>query len=70
MGDYFDLAADLAGLPRPPRITRARPRERLSPMQMSFLGESRRLDNRRLKHELRRAPALPEGRSGLARRLS
>ena len=23
MGDYFDLAADLCGLPRPPRITRA-----------------------------------------------
>jgi nucleoside-diphosphate-sugar epimerase len=26
MGDYFDLAADLCGLPRPPRITRAEAR--------------------------------------------
>jgi nucleoside-diphosphate-sugar epimerase len=26
MGDYFDLAADLCGLPRPPRITREQAR--------------------------------------------
>jgi nucleoside-diphosphate-sugar epimerase len=26
MGDYFDLAADLCGLPRPPRISRAEAR--------------------------------------------
>ena len=53
MGDYFDLAADLSGLPRPPRISRAEARERLSPMLLSFMSESRRLDNRRLKRELR-----------------
>jgi len=53
MGDYFDLAADLCGLPRPPRLSRAEAVAVLSPMQMSFMGESRRLINRRLKQELR-----------------
>jgi nucleoside-diphosphate-sugar epimerase len=64
MGDYFDLAADLAGLPRPPRISRAQARERLSPVQLSFLSESRRLDNARLKRELRlklRYPTVADG---------
>ncbi len=53
MGDYFDLAADLCGLPRPPRLSRAELATRLSPMQLSFMAESRRLQNRRLKQELR-----------------
>ena len=52
MGEYFDLAADLHGLPRPPRLARAEAAAALSPLQMSFLGESRRLVNRRLKEEL------------------
>ena len=53
MGDYFDLAADLEGLPRPRRITRAQAATELSPMSMSFMSESRRLSNRRLKTELK-----------------
>lgn len=53
MGDYFDQVADASGLPRPPRITRTDAEARLTPMQLSFWSESRRLDNRRLKHELR-----------------
>ncbi|MDO9285959.1 MAG: NAD-dependent epimerase/dehydratase family protein [Aquabacterium sp.] len=52
MGDYFDLAADLCGLPRPPRLSREEAARQLSPMQLSFMGESRRLLNRRLKAEL------------------
>lgn len=59
MGDWFDRVADLAGVPRPPRITRDEAAARLTPMQMSFLGESRRLDNRRLKRELRLALRYP-----------
>jgi len=66
MGDYFDLAADLAGLPRPPRIARSEAAARLSPLQMSFLSESRRLDNRRLKRELRVRLRYPTVRDGLA----
>ena len=53
MGDYFDLAADLEGLPRPRRITRTQAGTELSPMSMSFMSESRRLGNRRLKAELK-----------------
>lgn len=51
-GDHYDRVADLCGLPRPPRITWVQAREQLSPMQLSFWGESRRLVNRRMKDEL------------------
>jgi len=64
MGDYFDLAADLGGLPRPPRITRREALERMTPLQLSFWSESRRLDNTRLKKELRvrlRYPTVVQG---------
>jgi len=65
MGDYFDLAADLCGLPRPPRISRAEAKELLSPMQMSFLSESRRLINHRLKSELGLRLRYPKPQDGL-----
>lgn len=53
MGDYFDLAADLYQLPRPPRVARSQAAEQLPAMLLSFMSESRRLDNRRMKRELR-----------------
>ncbi|HYP84073.1 NAD-dependent epimerase/dehydratase family protein [Variovorax sp.] len=53
MGDYFDLAADLYGLPRPSRLTREEAAAQLPAQLLSFMGESRRLDNTRLKRELR-----------------
>jgi nucleoside-diphosphate-sugar epimerase len=65
MGDYFDLAADLYGLPRPPRIPRSAAPDTLPLMLLSFMGESRRLDNTRLKRELRVALRYPTVRSGL-----
>ena len=65
MGDYFDLAADLCGLPRPPRITREQAKQQLSPMMLSFMGESRRLDNQRLKRELRLRLRYPTAREGI-----
>ena len=52
MGDYFDLAADLYGLPRPPRIARDAAGDRLPVMLLSFMSESRRLHNQRMKAEL------------------
>ena len=64
MGDYFDLAADLYGLPRPPRVPRSTAHEHLSLMLLSFMGESRRLDNQRMVHELRlrlRYPSVADG---------
>ena len=53
MGDYFDLAADLYGLPRPPRVPRSTAKDQLSLMLLSFMSESRRMDNTRMKRELR-----------------
>ena len=64
MADYFDLAADLEGVARPRRITPEQARDELSTMQLSFMGESRRLINTRLKRELRlrlRYPTVTEG---------
>jgi nucleoside-diphosphate-sugar epimerase len=65
MGDYFDLAAELTGLPRPARIMRAEAAEKMSPMQLSFWSESRRLDNARMKRELRLKLLYPTPREGL-----
>ncbi len=53
MGEYFDLVADQLGLPKCPRISRADAVIQLSPGLMSFLQESRRLTNTRIKTELR-----------------
>ncbi|MDE2080088.1 MAG: SDR family oxidoreductase [Burkholderiales bacterium] len=66
MADHFDLVADRCGLPRAPRVTRAQAATALSPAQLSFMGESRRLDNRRLKHELRLRLRYPTVLDGLA----
>lgn len=65
MGDYFDLAADLCGLPRPQRIARAQAAAEFSPMQLSFMSESRRLLNARMKRELRLALRYPQPAQGL-----
>ena len=52
MGDWLDLVAARAGLPRPPRIARAEAAGRIPAELLSFMGESRRLVNRRMKEEL------------------
>jgi nucleoside-diphosphate-sugar epimerase len=65
MGDYFDLAAELCGLPAPRRITREEARASLPAMQLSFMGESRRLVNTRLKTELQVRLRYPNVREGL-----
>lgn len=59
MGEHFDAVADAFGLPRAPRLRRAELAQVLTPLQMSFLAESRRLDNRRLAAELRVKLAFP-----------
>ncbi|MFZ4539402.1 NAD-dependent epimerase/dehydratase family protein [Propionivibrio sp.] len=68
MGEYFDLVADRFGLPQAPRITRSEAQQRMSPVQLSFMSESRRLDNRRSKKELRaklRYPQVADGLTGM-----
>lgn len=52
MADYFDLVADHFHLPRAPRLTRAELTKQVSPMLLSFMSESRRLKNDRIKVEL------------------
>jgi len=52
MGDFFDLVADRAGLARPQRVSREEAVRRLPPELLSFMSESRRLVNRRMKTEL------------------
>ncbi len=64
MGDYFDLIADRCGLPRPPRVSRAEAAGVVPPALLSFMDESRRLSNLRLKKELRfklRYPTVGDG---------
>jgi hypothetical protein len=68
MGEYFDLVADRFALPRPERISRAEAATRLSPLQMSFLSESRRLVNERMKQELRLVLHHPTVEHGLVER--
>lgn len=66
MGDYFELAADLYGLPRPQRISRHAATQQLAPMLLSFMSESRRMDNTRMKRELRLTLRYPTVLTGLA----
>jgi nucleoside-diphosphate-sugar epimerase len=59
MGEYFDLVADRCGLPRPPRLSRTELAAHVTPMMLSFMRDSRRLSNRRLKRELRLSLQFP-----------
>ncbi|QDZ28603.1 SDR family oxidoreductase [Noviherbaspirillum sp. UKPF54] len=52
MGEYFDAVADAFGLPRPARLPREELQQAVSPVLLSFMSESRRLSNARLKAEL------------------
>lgn len=66
MGDWFDRLADAFALPRPPRVTRAEAERRLPAVMLSFMSESRRLDNARLKSELKLALRYPTVADGIA----
>jgi len=53
MGDWFDTVADAFALPRPPRVSWEEAEHRIAPMLLSFMSESRRIVNARMKRELR-----------------
>lgn len=53
MGGYFDLVADAYHLPRVPRISRAEAQKILPETLLSFMNESRRLVNGRMKREMK-----------------
>jgi nucleoside-diphosphate-sugar epimerase len=59
MGNWFDTVADAFRLPRPPRVTWDEAEQRIAPMLLSFMSESRRLSNARAKRELRMRLAYP-----------
>ena len=64
MNQWLDLVADRHGLPRAPRIARSDAEGRIPAAQLSFMSESRRLDNRKMKELLGvrlRYPTVYEG---------
>jgi len=64
MGEWFDLVAERSGLQPPPRVARSDAASRMPPELLSFMNESRRLDNTRLKRTLGvrlRYPTVKEG---------
>ena len=65
LGDYLDAVADHVGLPRPPRASGDALRAAAGPQRMSFMTESRRLRNQRMKRELRLRLAYPDIHAGL-----
>lgn len=70
MGEYFDSVADAFGLPRIPRVSRAEAQRVLPESLLSFMNESRRLTNRRLKEELKvrlRFPKLADMLAAISR---
>jgi nucleoside-diphosphate-sugar epimerase len=67
MGNWFDAVADAFRLARPPRIGWEDAERRIAPQLLSFMNESRRLSNRRMKRELRVALRYPEPAALLAR---
>lgn len=52
MAEYFDAVADAFDLSRPPRLPRAELAQQVSPQLMTFMSESRRIGNGRIKREL------------------
>ena len=53
LGAWLDAIADTFRLPRPPRISWSEAQTRIAPMLLSFMNESRRVVNTRMKRELR-----------------
>jgi len=66
MGEYFDMVARAFGLAAPPRVSRGEAARRIPEKLLSFMRESRRLSNRRLRRELRIRLQYPSVAHGLA----
>ncbi len=65
MTQYFNAVADALGLPRPPSLPMTEARRQLSPAMLSYLTESRRMDNRKLLREFGISLRYPDLESGL-----
>ncbi|MEA3195792.1 MAG: hypothetical protein QOD26_4125 [Betaproteobacteria bacterium] len=66
MAEWMDLVAARHGLPRPPRLARAELERSVPPERYSFMSESRRLDNTRMKRVLGLRLRYPTVHEGLA----
>jgi nucleoside-diphosphate-sugar epimerase len=66
MAEWMDLVAARHGLPRPPRLARAEIERSVPPERYSFMSESRRLDNTRMKRVLGLRLRYPTVYEGLA----
>ncbi|UCE88282.1 MAG: SDR family oxidoreductase [Pseudomonadota bacterium] len=66
MTEYFFAVADACGLPRPPAVDWAEVESGSSAGMLSYLRESRRLDNRRMLDELNVRLRYPTLHAGLA----
>lgn len=65
MTQYFNAVADALGLPHPPSLTMSEARLQLSEAMLSYLTESRRMDNRKLLREFGIHLRYPDLASGL-----
>ena len=64
MTEYFTAVADMHHLPRPQQISMAQAEKEMNPLMLSYLKESRRMDNRKMLHQLEvklHYPTLAEG---------
>jgi len=64
MAQYFKAVADLLGVPRPPEVSMDEAKQVLSAEMMSYLTESRRVDNSKMLRDLKvtlQYPTLAEG---------
>jgi len=66
LGVYYDTLADMLGVSPPPRISWAEAEQRFSAMRLSFLRESRRLSNQRLRDDMGYELAFADFHDGLA----
>ena len=66
MTEYFNIVADFLKLPRPPTIDWEEAERSLSAGMLSYLKESRRMDNRRMLEELEIELQFPTLEAGLA----
>ena len=65
MTQYFNAVADLLGLARPPQVSMAEAKPVMNPMMLSYLQETRRMDNRKMLEGLDIKLRYPDLESGL-----
>ncbi|EIJ43639.1 nucleoside-diphosphate-sugar epimerase [Beggiatoa alba B18LD] len=65
MTDYFNHVADAYHLPRPPEIDRETAQTQFSAEMLSYLAESKRISNQKMRTVLQVEPFFPDLKTGL-----